>query len=180
MILSASCGIEVARVIPYKPLRPGDRNGCAQAVPLPCASASAKSGDARPWTRSGLGRGTRTANLRTACPWRRPIRSMFITPRAPTGIPKASFATTAATRWRSNGHVECVQHGLAKCSGRAPISAGPSAVATSCEATPARGHDDPAKGSPSGRPMPGRSGACAAARRQRAVHRADGVSCNQA
>jgi len=93
VIVSASCGIEGKKVLPYKPLldeaielahhKPGKR------VILQRPQATAELGaDDLDWARP------------TAYPSRPPTRSTSSTPPAPRGSRRAWCATAAATRWR--------------------------------------------------------------------------------
>ncbi len=104
-ILTASCGIEVQRVIPYLPL-------LEQAIALASHTPQKVVVLARPQQPAELRPGRdldwRRAGSAAPCPpsrrrCRRPIRSTSSTPRAPPGCPKASCATPAATRWRLPG-----------------------------------------------------------------------------
>src|SRR5215831_3516146 len=84
LILSASCGIEVNRVIPYKPLLDGAIQIAAHK-PERCVILQ------RPQETAPLARGRDVdwsdfvagAPAATACPWRPRIRSTSCTPRAP-------------------------------------------------------------------------------------------------
>jgi len=101
VIVSASCGIEPGRVVPYKPLLDAAVS-LAEAKPECCVILqrpqepwpAATSTGTRPW---------RQRSPRTACRCRRPIRSISSTPPARPASPRAWCATTAATRSRSNG-----------------------------------------------------------------------------
>ena len=100
VILSASCGIEVNRIIPYKPLaRRGDRRSAREARSLrrSCSGRCAGPSSCRAATMTGseLEAAARPGRLR-AGRWR-PIRSTSSTPRARPASRKASCATMAGT-----------------------------------------------------------------------------------
>jgi propionyl-CoA synthetase len=80
LIVSASCGIEVARVIPYKPLLDGAIE-MASSKPEKCIILQ------------------RPPSPTTACLWPLPIRSIFYTPPAPPVYPRELCATTAGMWW---------------------------------------------------------------------------------
>ena len=108
VILSASCGIEGARVIPYKPLL-DEAITLSTAKPESCLifqrpqlAASLVEGRDRDWSEE-VARVARGPNAANACRWRRPIRSTCSTPRARPASRRAWCATTAATWSRSNG-----------------------------------------------------------------------------
>ena len=98
LVVTASCGIEVNRVVAYKPL-------LDQAIDSPPRSPSGASSCSAPW-RGALVRGRdldweetlSTPAPPTAFPWPPPIPSTVSTPRAPRESPKAWCETTAATR----------------------------------------------------------------------------------
>ena len=103
LILSASCGIEPARVVAYKPLLDEAIDlAVAQTggLPHPAAPASRRDADRRP--RPRLDRrcrdaATREANVRACVPVLRPTRSTFSTPPARPASRRAWCATMAAT-----------------------------------------------------------------------------------
>ena len=104
VVVSASCGIEVNRVIPYKPLLDGAIE-LAGHKPDRCILLAATAGESglRGRARPRLGgRRGRDGTGRSACRWRRPIRSTSSTPRARRASPRGSCATMAGTRWRCN------------------------------------------------------------------------------
>src|SRR4051812_31784399 len=130
VILSASCGIEGQRVIPYKPLL-DDAIGLAGHQPDAClilqrpqAEAAMTAGRDHDWASAV------TAASPADCVWcRRPIRSTSSTPPAPPACRRASCATTAATRWRCSGRCRTsTARGPATSTGRPPTSAGWSAT----------------------------------------------------
>jgi propionyl-CoA synthetase len=87
-IVSASCGIEGAKVVPYKPLL-DSAIAIARHKPSVCVILQ------RPqlaWPRK--------PRPPIACRWRPPIRFTFSTRPAPRARPRAWCATMAATRWR--------------------------------------------------------------------------------
>ena len=109
VILSASCGIEGARVIPYKPL-------LDEAITLSASKPEACLVFQRPQLRmrrlstaaTGIGRAPSTPRgpkgaRPNACRSRPPIRSTCSTPRARPACRRAWCATMAATWSRSNG-----------------------------------------------------------------------------
>ena len=134
VMVSASCGIEVQRVIEYKPLlerapatwpsTPPPRAWCSSAPRprRPCWPGATSTGT-RPWpppSRPG------------ACRWPPPTRSTCSTPRAPPRGPRAWCATTAGTRWRCGSRWRTsTTPAPARCSGRRPTSAGWWATPTS-------------------------------------------------
>ena len=106
VVLTASCGIEVNRVIPYKPLaRRGDRRGARRSrKPASCCSgrcAGPNSSPGRDHDWQELEATARAGRLR-AGRWR-PTRSTSSIPRAPPASRKASCATMAGTPSRSPG-----------------------------------------------------------------------------
>ena len=105
LILSASCGIEVNRVIPYKPLLDGAieiADAQARALRDPAAASGAGAADRRGATSTGA-TSWRARRRPSACRSPPPIRSTSCTRRAPPASRRASCATTAATRSRSSG-----------------------------------------------------------------------------
>ncbi len=99
VILSASCGIEGAKTVAYKPLLDArDRAGRASRRDLPdrAAPAARLRSRARPRSRLGEpdGGGPRPAPC-PACPWRRPTRPTCSTPPARPASRRASSATPA-------------------------------------------------------------------------------------
>jgi propionyl-CoA synthetase len=102
VIVSASCGIEVKKVIAYKPLLDAaiDMSRCK---PDKCVIVAAPHGagvhDRRPGRGLGGSHGI-GASRPTVCRWRPRIRCIFSTPRAPPASPRAWSGTTAATWWR--------------------------------------------------------------------------------
>ena len=103
VILSASCGIEVARVVPYKPLL-DEAIKLAQHKPDACLILQRPQCEAtliagpRPRLAQGVGaRRQLRQDLATACRSPPPIRSTFSTPRARPAFRKAWCATMAAT-----------------------------------------------------------------------------------
>ena len=98
VIVSASCGIEPTRLVPYKPL-------LDQAIRSRRTSRNtASSCSGRSWRRRCMpGRDVDWAEVRgrgrsrsTACPSPPPTRSISSTPPAPPACPRAWCATTAA------------------------------------------------------------------------------------
>ena len=119
VILSASCGVEAARVIAYKPLLDAAIALSAQAGSLPRPAATAGRMRARRRAATGTGRAPSTPRgprgaRPNACRSRRPIRSTCSTPRARPAFRRAWCATMAATWSRSNwsmGHFYGVKPG---------------------------------------------------------------------
>ena len=105
VILSASCGIEVNRVIPYKPLLDAAiaearrSPSTASILQRPMCRAELMRGRDHDWQRAG---GRRPAR-RVRAGIRRPTRSTFSIPRARPASPKEWCATMAAMPWRSTG-----------------------------------------------------------------------------
>ena len=100
LIVSASCGIEVNRVIEYKPIL--DKAIDVAATSRRTRHRAAPAGDRRAdggrdldWSQAVAAAGPRPASPST-----RPTRSTSCTPRAPRGSRRAWSATTAATRSR--------------------------------------------------------------------------------
>ena len=108
VILSASCGIEGARVVPYKPLL-DEAIALSATSRKPASSSSGRSSHARSSrAATGIGRAPSTPRgpkgaRPNACRSRPPIRSTCSTPRARPACRRASCATTAAIWSRSNG-----------------------------------------------------------------------------
>ena len=167
VILSASCGIEGARVVPYKPL-------LDQAIELasfkpdaclilqrPQAEATLVAGRDHDWRTCGTMRSCGRSRSTNACRCSPPIRSTSSTPRARPASRRAWCATTAATWSRSNGRCRTsTASRRAKSIGRPPTSAGWSATPTSstrrcCTAAPR----SCTRASRSARRTPARSGA---------------------
>ena len=104
VILSASCGIEAARVIPYKPLL-DEAIDLAKHKPDACLILQRPQlhvrADARPRPRLaedlGRGAGVGQERARAGAAAAPPIRSTSSTPRAPPASRRAWCATTAAT-----------------------------------------------------------------------------------
>ena len=106
LILSASCGIEVNRVIAYKPLldgaiEHGHPQGRALRDPAAAAGSTATLVHGRDLDWGDVVAARQPAELRAA--WPPPIRSTSSTPPAPPAFPRAWCATTAATPSRSSG-----------------------------------------------------------------------------
>ena len=179
LIVSASCGIEVARVVQYKPILDAAVDEAAHKpehtiiVQRPQAT--------RDHARDGPGlarpHGARPRRPPPASPWTPPTRSISSTPPAPPGSPRAWSGTTAATRSRSPGRcATSTTRTRAKCSGPPPTSAGSSATRTSStrRSWPAA----PRSSTRASRSAPRRRRLLARHRRaqgQDAVHRPDGV-----
>ena len=105
LIVSASCGIEINRVIPYKPLLDGAIEA-ATHKPEHCIILAAPRGRGERCGRAAISTGTSAwpaPGPRTACRSRRPTRSTSSTPPARPGSRRASCATMAAMRWRCTG-----------------------------------------------------------------------------
>ena len=105
VIVTASCGIEINRVIPYKPLLDA---AIDEATSKPAACIVLQ----RPMCEAAAGQGPRPRLARTdrrrqgppiACRCSRPIRCISSTPPARPGSRKASCATMAAMRSRCRG-----------------------------------------------------------------------------
>ena len=109
VIVSASCGIEVSRVIEYKPIL--DRAiELASHKPEHCvilqrpqATAALTEGRDLDWAER-----RQTPSRPTACRWRRPTRCTSCTPRAPRPGPRAWSGTTAGTRSRCAGACDAI------------------------------------------------------------------------
>ena len=103
LVITASCGIEVNRVIPYKPLL--DRAiEIAGAKPEKCVILQ------RPQLEASLvpGRDVTwdefiSGEPAPCVPWQQPIPSIYSTPRGPPASPKGSCGTTGATWLPSPG-----------------------------------------------------------------------------
>ena len=104
VVLSASCGIEGARVVAYKPLLDAALELRPRTRPSTAWSCSARS--SRPtWPRAATSTGPSVAGTpsRPCVPVPRPTRSTSSTPRARPAARRASCATTAATPSRCAG-----------------------------------------------------------------------------
>ena len=101
VILSASCGIEVQRIIPYKPLLDeaieiaGHKPEKCVIVQRPQAKAELKAGRDLEWT----GPGSRRPNRPIVFPWRPPIPCTSSIPREPPDVPRGLSGTTAVMPW---------------------------------------------------------------------------------
>ena len=100
VIVSASCGIEVKKVIAYKPLL-DKAIDMSTSKPEKCIifqrpmeKASMIAGRDVDWVDAMA-----AAARQTACRWRPRIRCTSFTPRAPRVSPRAWYGTTAATWW---------------------------------------------------------------------------------
>ena len=103
VILSASCGIEGARVVPYKPLL-DDAIELAKHKPQTClilqrpqCEAKLTPGRDHDWRTVWEQAVELRQDLATACRSPPPTRSTSSTPRAPPASPRAWCATTAGT-----------------------------------------------------------------------------------
>ncbi len=167
VILSASCGIEGARVIPYKPLL-DEAIELAQHKPATClilqrpqCEAKLKQGRDHDWRKIWEHAVEYAKTSPNACRSPPPTRSTSSTPRAPPASPKAWCATMAATWSRSNGRCNISTASIpARCGGRAQTSVGWSGIPTSsmrrCSTAAPRSCT---RASRSARPTPARSGA---------------------
>ena len=133
VILTASCGIELDRVVPYKPLLDraielaAAKPECCIVLQRPQERATLVPGRDHDWAELAAG-----ASPVDCVPVRPPIRSTSSTPRAPPAIPRASSATTAAISSPSPGAcATSTASSPARCTGRRPTSAGRWAIRTS-------------------------------------------------
>ena len=112
VIVSASCGMEPGRVVKYKPLLDA-AIACRAHKPDACLILQRPQarGDADRRPRPRLARGGSAPPRRTtACRSPPPIRCTFFTPPEPPAGPRASCATTAATRWRCGSMNNDLRH----------------------------------------------------------------------
>ena len=134
LIVSASCGIEVTRIVEYKPILDKAIDEAAHKpertiiVQRPQATAEITARDLD-WHELVAAAQTRTPAYRS----KPPTRCTSSTPQAPQGNRKESSATTAATRSLSPGRCgTSTTRTPARCSGPRPTSAGSWATPTSC------------------------------------------------
>ena len=159
VVLSASCGIEGQKVIPYKPLLDHALE-LATHAPEHCVilarDQAPRAAHARPATTTGR-RSRPAASRSRPCRSRPPTRSTSSTRAARPAGRRASCATTAGTRWRCAGRwTRSTTPRPARSSGPRPTSAGSSATPTSSTRRCSQGATTVLyEGKPVGTPDPG-------------------------